>query len=126
MIDQIPLAEILHIREMKNADEEDPETKQGNELLIETHPDGYNSGRTYYLQAESELLCRNLVKSLSLYSAAAHERAQAKSTFAMTQRRVDRVYRSSPFQGFFAVLIIAVSDFSWFCKGISIKMSTKG
>ena len=48
VIDQIPLAEILHIREMLNVDEEHADSKQPNELLIETHPDGFNSGRTYY------------------------------------------------------------------------------
>jgi hypothetical protein len=110
VMDQIPLAEISLIREMQ-FDEEQPESNQGNELMIETHPLGYNSGRTYYLQAESEDSCINLIKTLSAYAAVALEKAQAQSTFALAQRRVDRVYRSSPFQFVFAVLIIAVSSF---------------
>jgi hypothetical protein len=107
VMDPIPMAEILLIRGM-NSDEEQPESKQGNELMIETHPDGYNSGRTYYLQAESEALCKKLIKNFSTYATAAYERAQTQSTFALAQRRVDRVYRSGPFQFVFAVLITAV------------------
>jgi hypothetical protein len=104
-MDQIPLAEISLIREM-HFDEEHQESKQGNELMIETNPDGYNSGRTYYLQAESEDLCNNLVANLSKYATAALEKAQAQTTFALAQRRVDRFYRSSPFQILFAALIM--------------------
>jgi hypothetical protein len=93
---------------MYKTEEERPDSKPGNELMIETHPDGYNSGRTYYLQAESEILRNNIVKMLSESSALALDRAQAQSAFAQTQRRVERVYRSSPFQSFFAFLIVAV------------------
>jgi hypothetical protein len=118
VIDQIPLAEIMNIREMIGNDEENSDSKQANQLLVETHPDGYNSGRTYYLQAESEALCKDLIQKLASYSAVAHEKAQAQSTFALTQRRVDRVYRSSPFQIFFAVLIIAVS---YFCVSFAVR-----
>ena len=108
MVDQVPLAEISSIREM-HSDEKHQESNQRNQLMIETQPLGYNSGRTYYLQAESESLCVNLIRTLSAYAAVALERAQAQSTFALAQRRVNRVYRSSPFQILFAVLIIAVS-----------------
>ncbi len=125
VIDQIPLAEITTVREMQGADDDRPESEQANEVMIETHPEGYNSGRAYYLQAGSELLCKNLIKSLSTYSAAAHERAQAQSAFAQTQRRVDRVYRSSPFQSFLAFLIVAVIIFIYFSSDPNLRFLIK-
>jgi hypothetical protein len=109
VIDQIPLAEVQLVREMDNVNGEDKEATQSNDLMIETHPDGYNSGRTYYLQAESRASCKDLVRILSRHCTAAHERAHARSAFAQAQRQVEKVYRSAFFQGFFAVLIIAVS-----------------
>jgi hypothetical protein len=105
VIDQIPLAEVQLLREMDNVDEEDKEAK----VMMETHPDGYNSGRTYYFKADSRASCQEIVRSLSQYCTAAQEKAHAQSVFAQAQRRVDKVYRSALFQGFFAFLIIAVS-----------------
>jgi hypothetical protein len=109
VIDQIPLAEVQLVREMDNMGGEDAEAKRTNDLMIETHPDGFNSGRTYYLQADSRASCQDIVRTLSRYCTAAHERAHARSIFAQAQRQVEKVYRSAFFQGFFAVLIIAVS-----------------
>ena len=109
-IDQIPLAEVQLVREMDNVDGEDEEAKQSNNLMIETHPEGYNSGRTYYLQADSSSSCQEIVQTLSRYCTVAHEKAHARTLFSRAQRRVDKVYRSALFQSFFAFLIIAVSE----------------
>jgi hypothetical protein len=111
VIDKIPLAEVQLVREMDNGDGEDKEAKHSNDLMIETHPEGYNSGRTYYLQASSRDDCQDIVRILSKSCSAAHEKAHARTIFAQAQRRVGKVYKSTLFQGLFAALIIAVSLF---------------
>ena len=116
VIDQIPLAEVQLVREMDNVEGEDSEAKQSNDLMVETHPEGYNSGRTYYLQANSRASCQDLVRTLSQYCTAAHEKAHARTVFAQAQRQVDKVYRSALFQGFFAFLIIAVSTLTLYSR----------
>jgi hypothetical protein len=108
VIDQIPLAEVQSIREMANMEEETMKASPENGFLVETHPEGYNSGRTYYLQAESRASCQEIVRKLSQYSAAAKEKAYSRSVFAKAQRQVDKVYRSTMFQSLVALLIIAV------------------
>jgi hypothetical protein len=59
VIDMIPLTEIKTVREM-DVDEES-KSKDPNEFIIETSPEGYNSGRTYYLQSESSASCRAIL-----------------------------------------------------------------
>ncbi len=113
VMDQIPLAEIHRVKEMEAGDQETELAKDANELMIETHPEGYNSGRTYYLQAQSTASCQDIIKKLVQYSAAAFERAHAQSAFRQAQLRVFKVYRSSVFQRFVAILIILVSIFKW-------------
>ncbi len=109
VIDQIPLAEVQLVREMDNVHGVDKESKRSNDLMIETNPQGYNSGRTYNLQADTRASCQEIVLTLSQYCTDAHEKAHARTLFAQAQRQVDKVYRSALFQGFFAFLIIAVS-----------------
>ncbi len=113
VIDQIPLAEIHRVKGMEAGDKETELAKDENELMIETHPEGYNSGRTYYLQAQSKASCQEIIKKLVQHSAAAFERAHAQSVFRQAQIRVLKVYRSIVFQRSVAVLIILVSIFKW-------------
>jgi hypothetical protein len=100
--------EVKLVREMADVDEESKKSKDANELMIETHPEGYNSGRTYYLQAESKAFCRQVVQQLNHYCKEAHERANAQTTFARAQHYVGKMYRSTIFQNLVAILIIAV------------------
>jgi hypothetical protein len=65
VIDKIPLNEIKIIREMIDAEDEGKKSKDGNEFMIETNAEGYNSGRTYYLQADSYAACRDVSKKIS-------------------------------------------------------------
>lgn len=109
VLDQIPLAEVQSIREIANIDEEAMEASNKNGFIVETHPEGFNSGRTYHLQADSKALCQDIVRKLSQYSAAALEKAHARSVFAKAQRQIDKVYRSNIFQSLTALLIVAVS-----------------
>ena len=110
MIDKIPLAEVKVVQEMRTTQlEGDENSKHVNELMIETHPDGYNSGRTYYLRAESRESCQEIVYTLSRYARKAHERTHTTPVFTHTRRFAGKVYRTSIFQNFFAFLIVAVS-----------------
>ena len=112
VMDQIPLAEITQVKEMEAVEKgKDNMAKNENELMIETNPEGYNSGRTYYLKAESKVSCQEKIRKLKHYRAAAYERAHAQSAFRQAQLRVLKVYRSTPFQRFVAFLIISVSFF---------------
>jgi exonuclease VII small subunit len=108
IIDQIPLSEIKVVKEMIfEADSSKVETKE-MELMIETSLDGYNSGRTYYLQAETTALRQDIIKKISQYSTKAYEKAHAQSTLRRAQLRVRKVYQSLLFQRFTAFLIVSV------------------
>ncbi len=80
-----------------------------NAIIIHTISSGYNSGRSYYLKANSEPECSKIMADLSVYIHAARKRAESKSKFAKLQRRVRRVYNSKIFQGFAIFCIILVS-----------------
>ena len=109
VIDKIPLAEIESVRDMHNIEDEDLEkSKHLNQFMIETYSEGYNSGRTYYLKAESKDMCQQLITKLGQCSVRARERANAKTAFTLAQQHVGKVYSSAAFQNFFAFLIVAV------------------
>jgi hypothetical protein len=78
-------------------------------IIIHTIPSGYNSGRTYYLKANSELESSRILENLSAYSVAAKKKAESKSKFAHLQRRVRRVYRSKIFEVLSVSCIVMVS-----------------
>ena len=80
-----------------------------NAFMINTIAEGYNSGRTYYLQASSKDQCLELVKSIKTFSKRARERAEAQTKFAKVQLRVRKVFDSQWFQATSASLIIAVN-----------------
>jgi hypothetical protein len=107
VIDKIPMNEVEMVREMRSIQNE-KRSSDAEELMIETHPDGYNSGRIYYLQAESRVICQKLIQKLRQYSIAARERLNAQTTMAKAQQYVGKLYRSKIFQNFVAILIIAV------------------
>ena len=108
VIDKIPLEEVERVCEMKGVNQEKENSLDTAELMIETHQDGYNSGRTYYLQTDSKATCQQLIHKLNQYSVVARERAIAKTALAQAQQRVGKMYRSRPFQNCVAILIIAV------------------
>ena len=108
IIDKIPMSEVELVREMKNVQLENKNSRGEAELMIETHPDGYNSGRIYYLQAESRSTCQNLIQTLRERCTKAREKANAQTALAQAQQYVGKIYRSKYFQNFVAVLIIAV------------------
>ena len=111
IIDKIPMCEVEHVGEMSAIMQTSSEAA---ELMIETHPEGYNSGRIYYLQAESRAMCQNLISKLKQYCAAARERANAKTALAQARQHARKLYRSKNFQNVVAILIIAVCQFKTF------------
>jgi hypothetical protein len=108
IIDKIPMNEVELVREMRSILHENKKSLDAEELMIETHPDGYNSGRIYYLQAESKAMCQKIILKLKQYCTAARERANARTAIAQAQQYVHKIYRSKPFQNAVALLIVAV------------------
>jgi predicted RNA-binding protein YlxR (DUF448 family) len=84
-----------------------------NAFQIATIPDGYNSGRSYYLQADSSDVKQKVIEQLQALSQSARKRAEVKSLFRKVQDHVREVYTTKIFQGSAALLIIAVSNSEW-------------
>ncbi len=112
MLDHIPLREIVSIEKLEHDRKNstkilfDKVVSVNNALQIQTVPDGYNSGRKYFLQAESEAerdqVASNLtrlVKSASTELISTHERRKML---------VKEIYNSNTVQAFAALLIILV------------------
>ena len=80
-----------------------------NTLQIQTVPDGFNSGRTYYLRATNETECREIVRELTLLSIKARNFAESRSRWLRYQQKVYFFYHSLPFQTFICLSILTVS-----------------
>ena len=76
--------------------------------MINTIAEGYNSGRTYYLQANSKEQCQEMVKLIKVLVKRACEMASAQTQFSRVQLRARKVYKSHLFQSSSATLILAV------------------
>ncbi len=83
-------------------------TRFRHALQLQTVEDGYNSGRTYYLQASSDERCKTVCDSIARHARRARRAADAQSRLRRAQRVVLAVYESAPFQSAIAVLILAV------------------
>ncbi len=110
IIDQIPLIEIKLVREMMDVDDESQKSKNCYDFMIETNPEGYNSGRTYYLRADSYAVCREVSEKISQNSKQAIERDNAKTAFAQAQQQVRKIYKSAIFKNIVACLILTVGN----------------
>ncbi len=75
---------------------------------IHTIPNGFNSGRTYYLQAHSNSTCETIVQQLQAHAAAAHARGAKASRMMRAQAAFRKVHDSAPFQLLSALVIITV------------------
>ncbi len=111
-IDHIPFAEIIYIKEMTDAagdDHDDEESKKfSHAMQIATRDDGYNSGRIYYISTDSKAALDDLMSDLAKKAKTARVQAEAHTDFQRFQLRVRKRYESRKFQGFMALLIIAV------------------
>ncbi len=82
---------------------------------IRTIPDGYNSGRKYFLQVESDSVCSDLVSTLQDLVRMAVLRS--KSPGQRRQELIKKIYNSNVFQSCAAVLIILarmINNFQYF------------
>jgi hypothetical protein len=80
----------------------------GNAFQIATDTNGYNSGRSYYLQTASASQKQEIIAHLKILATSARKKAEVKSLFRKTQDRVRALYISRPFQSGAALLIVAV------------------
>ena len=77
-------------------------------MQIRTSETGFNAGRVYYVQTETQQMCSSIIEELRQYAAAARQKANGSSRFKESQRVARTVYESTPFQIFAGFLIIAV------------------
>ncbi len=83
-------------------------SRTGNAFQIATDTNGYNSGRSYYLQAAGTNQKQEIIAVLRKFSKIARKRAEVKSSLRQTQDRVRETYISWQFQTGAALLIVAV------------------
>ncbi len=111
-IDRIPFAEILYVKEMAEAATEDFDKEEAKKfshaMQIATRDDGYNSGRIYYLSAESQETLNELIGYLSKKAKVARAQVEARTVFRKFQLKVRKRYDCAQFQGTMALLITAV------------------
>jgi hypothetical protein len=109
--DYIPLHETKEIS-MKQKDNEGPgglcAENGAHRFFVETIIDGYNSGRTYDLQAESPELCSKIVSMIGQLAQKARSASQKKTRFESSQQAVLKVHNSLLYQGAATTLILAV------------------
>ncbi len=125
VVDCIPLAEIIQLKklgpegkyeahlagsESTNLSAFDLEGLSSDRILrIDTNPDGYNSGRTYYLQIDSDGEFSRLAINLTEYVKIAKKRLEAKTVLERSKKKVREVFHSSAFQCGASFCILAVS-----------------
>jgi hypothetical protein len=118
LLDAIPLSEVIEIDSMQNMD--DVEQQQSGVVFgsaidfthafqIRTKKQGKNSGRKYYLRAETDEASTAIIGSLTKFAKAAGKRAAAETRWEKIRSRILKIYDSSIFQGVAAVLIVGVS-----------------
>ncbi len=114
MLDYVPLCEICGIDNLDHeVDQRGSSTLQLEKavnalhaLQIQTVPEGHNSGRKYFLQADTELQRNELMTQLkSLVDRASTE---SISSFKRRQMVIKRVYNSNMVQSIAALLIVMV------------------
>ena len=79
-----------------------------NAFMIETDPEGYNSGRIYYFQAENKLECQQIVRKLTDRLLDEKKKRQTTSCINIVRHQIRIIFYSRPFQNLFALLIIGV------------------
>jgi hypothetical protein len=119
-LDFIPLADIEFVKEIKDFSEglrrNSMPSHNSNSTLGEAQPalqiatrrDGYNSGRSYYLQAEPRDRMDALRERIQANAKAARKREEAANLFRQWQSSTRRVYETNAVQGFVAIIIAAV------------------
>ena len=76
---------------------------------IHTEQEGFNSGRTYYLQARTSQECEIIVEQLKTYAAVARAKGETASRIRRAQGHARLVHDSRTFQTLSALVIITVT-----------------
>ena len=79
-----------------------------NCFQIMTDQKGYNSGRKYCIQVDSEAERDEIITTLTPACKHAKKRMEARSRLQTIKVKLSRIIDSKPFQYFFAFLIVAV------------------
>ena len=123
IVDCIPLHEVLQIKQLgvDGGIESTLQRSKGSisnsqlscdlldrALRIDTSPEGYNSGRTYYLQLGSDEECSRLSVNLAAYVKEAIKRFEAKTGLERSQARARALFNSTLFQCTAAFFITVV------------------
>jgi hypothetical protein len=112
LLDAIPFEDVETVHEMIGNNEPNIDNKKSNfsnAFMVTTVDGGHNSGRTYYFQATSAESYAELTRHLTANAKEARKRAEFKTRFAKCQYRMRKIYNSSIFQNFSALLIVVVS-----------------
>mmetsp|Transcript_52361 Transcript_52361/g.109235 ORF Transcript_52361/g.109235 Transcript_52361/m.109235 type:complete len:514 (-) Transcript_52361:54-1595(-) len=91
----------------KSGDSNKVKFRHAVQLCTKTEGDGYNSGRQYIIQARNEQEHKKIIKDLTRLSKLATDKFLAKSQFEKAQEITRHYYKSTSFQIFVAVLIVA-------------------
>ncbi len=114
MLDYIPLSDIIGIANLQQDIQQsssalfEKAVSVDNVLQIQTTPEGYNSGRKYLLQTETEAERDKLVHDLKRRVKRASK--EVISSFKRKQLYVKRIYNSNVVQSFAALLIFLVQS----------------
>ena len=110
-IDYVPLHEVDFMKETNELGHSQDMTDMADEnhaVQISTIRDGHNSGRAYYLLADSKESQAVLMACLQRNVKAAKKHAESKNAFRLVQLKVRRFYDSRPFQSTVALMIASV------------------
>jgi hypothetical protein len=111
LLDEIPFADVITVREMVLMEEERLDKDNGhltNAFMITTVTGGHNSGRTYYFQASTPDSYFQLTGQLLANAKAARKRAEFNTRFTKSQYNMRLMFNSRIFQYFSALLIVMV------------------
>jgi hypothetical protein len=83
--------------------------RHADTIKIITKEDGYNAGRSYFLQVSSRTTRLQIMGLLNKHISQMRKKAEARSKFKQSQDSVKRIINSSAFQAVSALLIVAVT-----------------
>ena len=113
MLDYVPLCEITAIETLDQGDQRsssklifEKSVSVSNALQIQTITDGHNSGRKYFLQADTDVQQNQLVTELNRLARRAS--TELISSSKRRQMYVKRIYNSNAVQSVAALLIVMV------------------
>jgi hypothetical protein len=116
LLDAVPLAEVIGIDPLQTADTSDESINNfetsvdfSNAFQIRTKKNGFNAGRKYIVQSNSDSMMNELITEMSEIIRVISEKLATKTKWGKVQKRVRRIYDSSLFQGSAAFLIVAVN-----------------